>query len=98
MSQWRYSGNPGHDVSTPDLDQPFAPYGTAENVQVIEDCPIGRSAGFGFVETGSAAGAQAAIAARNGSSEWPPAHGRRCPAASSTRRRARRIGWWWRLW
>ena len=48
------------------LDEMFKPYGTVVSAQVIMDRDSGRSKGFGFVEMGSEAEAQAAIAALNG--------------------------------
>ncbi len=42
------------------------PHGTVESSQIITDRDTGRSKGFGFVEMGSQAEAQAAIAALNG--------------------------------
>jgi RNA recognition motif-containing protein len=66
MGKKLYVGNLGYDVSSSDLEQLFAPHGTVESAQVIEDRSTGRSKGFGFVEMGTAAEAQAAIAALNG--------------------------------
>jgi RNA recognition motif-containing protein len=40
----------------------FSQFGTVQSAQVIEDRDTGRSKGFGFVEMGSDAEAQAAIA------------------------------------
>jgi len=44
----------------------FSPHGTVQSAEVVADRDTGRSKGFGFVEMGSDAEAQAAIAALNG--------------------------------
>lgn len=56
-----YVGNLTYQVSSSDLEQMFAPFGGVQSAQVIEDRETGRSKGFGFVEMGSDAEAQAAI-------------------------------------
>jgi len=56
-----YVGNLSYNVSSSDLDQLFSQFGTVQSAQVIEDRDTGRSKGFGFVEMGSDAEAQAAI-------------------------------------
>ncbi len=66
MGKKLYVGNLGYDVSSSDLEQMFSPHGTVDSAQVIEDRSTGRSKGFGFVEMGSAAEAEAAISALNG--------------------------------
>src|SRR6185436_19621915 len=43
-----------------------SPHGTVQSAEVVADRDTGRSKGFGFVEMGSDAEAQAAIAALNG--------------------------------
>jgi RNA recognition motif-containing protein len=48
------------------VEQLFAAHGTVQSVQIINDRDTGRSKGFGFVEMGSDAEAQAAIQALNG--------------------------------
>src|SRR5689334_187190 len=48
------------------LSEMFSAHGTVQSAQVIMDRDTGRSKGFGFVEMGSDAEAQAAIAALNG--------------------------------
>jgi RNA recognition motif-containing protein len=53
-------------VTDEQLEQMFAPHGTVQSAQVIMDRDTGRSKGFGFVEMGSDAEAQAAAAALNG--------------------------------
>jgi RNA recognition motif-containing protein len=61
-----YCGNLGYNVTSSDLDQMFAQFGTVQSAEVINDRDTGRSKGFGFVEMGSDAEAQAAIAGING--------------------------------
>jgi len=56
-----YVGNLAFQVSDADLEQLFAGFGNVESVQIIQDRDTGRSKGFGFVEMGSEAEAQAAI-------------------------------------
>jgi RNA recognition motif-containing protein len=53
-------------MSESDLERLFGAHGTVQSAQVIMDRDTGRSKGFGFVEMGSDAEAQAAIAALNG--------------------------------
>jgi len=60
-----YCGNLSYNVSSSDLEQLFLPFGTVESAQVIADRDTGRSKGFGFVEMGSDAEAQAAITGLN---------------------------------
>jgi RNA recognition motif-containing protein len=66
MGKKLYVGNLSYSVSSADLEQIFAPHGTVQSAQVIEDRESGRSKGFGFVEMGSDEEAQAAITALNG--------------------------------
>ena len=56
-----YVGNLAYQVSDSDLEQLFSEFGTVQSAQVIQDRDTGRSKGFGFVEMGSDAEAQAAI-------------------------------------
>lgn len=65
MGKKLYCGNLSYDVSNSDLEQLFSEYGTVERADVISDRDTGRSKGFGFVEMGSEAEAQAAIAGLN---------------------------------
>jgi len=60
-----YVGNLTYNVNNSDLEALFAPYGTVQSSQVIEDRDTNRSKGFGFVEMGSDAEAEAAINALN---------------------------------
>ena len=66
MGKKLYVGNLSYDVNDADLQQLFAQHGTVQSANVISDKMTGRSKGFGFVEMGSDAEAQAAIAALNG--------------------------------
>src|ERR671937_704652 len=67
MGKKLYVGNLPYRVSDSDLQRLFEQHGTVQSAQVIMDRDTGRSKGFGFVEMGSDAEAQAAIAALNGS-------------------------------
>ncbi len=66
MGKKLYVGNLTYGVTDADLQQLFAQFGTVQSAQVIMDRDTGRSKGFGFVEMGSDAEAQAAIADMNG--------------------------------
>jgi cold-inducible RNA-binding protein len=66
MGKKVYVGNLSHTVSSADLERLFAQHGTVESANVITDRSTGRSKGFGFVEMGSSAEAQAAITALDG--------------------------------
>src|SRR5947209_16795294 len=66
MGKKLYVGNLNYSVTDSDLMKLFEPHGTVESAQVIMDRDTGRSKGFGFVEMGSDAEAQAAITALNG--------------------------------
>jgi RNA recognition motif-containing protein len=61
-----YVGNMSFDMDNMSLDELFKPFGTVVSAQVIMDRDSGRSKGFGFVEMGAEAEAQAAITALNG--------------------------------
>ncbi len=66
MGKKLYVGNLSYNVSSSDLEALCSPHGTVQSAEVIQDRETGRSKGFGFVEMGSDAEAQAAIAALNG--------------------------------
>src|SRR5450432_3915119 len=66
MGKKLYVGNLSYDVDSSALEQLFTPHGTVQSAEIINDRDTGRSKGFGFVEMGSDAEAQAAIAALNG--------------------------------
>jgi hypothetical protein len=60
-----YVGNLTYSVTSADLEQIFAEFGTVQSAQVIQDRETGRSKGFGFVEMGTDQEAQAAITGAN---------------------------------
>ena len=66
MGSKLYVGNLSYNTTGSDLEQLFAAHGQVTSAQVIADRDTGRSKGFGFVQMGSDAEAQAAIAALNG--------------------------------
>ena len=66
MGKKLYVGNLSYEVASSDLEQMFTSHGSVQSAEVIADRDTGRSKGFGFVEMGSDAEAQAAIAALNG--------------------------------
>jgi RNA recognition motif-containing protein len=66
MGKKLYVGNLNYDVDSSALEGLFKAHGTVQSAEVISDRDTGRSKGFGFVEMGSDAEAQAAIAAMNG--------------------------------
>nr|WP_206026677.1 RNA-binding protein [Rubrivivax benzoatilyticus] len=63
-----YVGNLAYSVRDDSLQQAFAQFGTVTSAKVMMDRETGRSKGFGFVEMGSDAEAQAAINGMNGQS------------------------------
>jgi len=54
-------GNLTSSVSSSDLQEWLAPFGTVQSAQVVSDRATGRSKGFGFVEMDTDAQAHAAI-------------------------------------
>ena len=66
MGNKLYVGNLSYNIRDEDLQQAFAQYGSVSSAKVMMDRDTGRSKGFGFVEMGSDAEAQAAINAMNG--------------------------------
>src|SRR5687767_4929560 len=66
MGSKLYVGNLSYNATSSDLEQMFGQHGTVQSAEVIQDRDTGRSKGFGFVQMGSDAEAQAAIAALNG--------------------------------
>lgn len=66
MGKKLYVGNLTYDVDESALEALFAPYGSVQSAQIIVDRDTNRSKGFGFVEMGTDAEAQAAIQALNG--------------------------------
>jgi RNA recognition motif-containing protein len=61
-----YVGNLAYSVRDQDLSDAFSQYGSVSSAKVMMDRETGRSKGFGFVEMGSDAEAQAAINGLNG--------------------------------
>ena len=66
MGNKLYVGNLAYSIRDEDLQQSFAQFGTVTSAKVMMDRDTGRSKGFGFVEMGSDAEAQAAINGMNG--------------------------------
>jgi RNA recognition motif-containing protein len=66
MGKRLYVGNLGYAVSSPDLETLFGQFGAVQSAEVVMDRDTGRSKGFGFVELGTDAEAQAAIRALDG--------------------------------
>ncbi len=66
MGNKLYVGNLAYSVRDESLQQAFGQYGTVTSAKVMMDRETGRSKGFGFVEMGSDAEAQAAINGMNG--------------------------------
>src|SRR3982751_312745 len=65
MGNKLYVGNLAYSIRDDDLQQAFAQFGTVASAKVMMDRDTGRSKGFGFVEMGSDAEAQAAINGMN---------------------------------
>jgi len=61
MGRKLYCGNLSFNTTSSDLKDLFAQYGEVVSAEVVVDRDSGRSRGFGFVEMGSDAAAQAAI-------------------------------------
>jgi len=61
-----YVGNLSYDTTSSALEQMFAPHGTVQSAEVIQDRDTNRSKGFGFVQMSNSTEAQAAITALNG--------------------------------
>src|SRR5437870_394372 len=66
MGKKLYVGNLSYGIGDSELQRIFEPHGTVQSAQVIMDRDTGKSKGFGFVEMGSDAEAQAAVQALNG--------------------------------
>jgi RNA recognition motif-containing protein len=66
MGNKLYVGNLPYSMRDEDLNEAFSQYGTVTSAKVMMDRDTGRSKGFGFVEMGSDAEAQAAINGMNG--------------------------------
>jgi RNA recognition motif-containing protein len=68
MGNKLYVGNLPYTVRDEDLQQSFSEFGSVTSAKVMMERDTGRSKGFGFVEMGSDAEAQAAINGMNGQS------------------------------
>ncbi len=68
MGNKLYVGNLPYTVRDEDLQQAFGAFGSVNSAKVMMERDTGRSKGFGFVEMGSDAEAQAAIEGMNGQS------------------------------
>src|SRR3954465_2093894 len=68
MGNKLYVGNLPYQVRDSDLEQAFGQFGQVTSAKVMMERETGRSKGFGFVEMGSDAEAQAAITGMNGQS------------------------------
>jgi RNA recognition motif-containing protein len=66
MGNKLYVGNLAYSVRDESLQSAFSQFGTVTSAKVMMDRETGRSKGFGFVEMGSDAEAQAAINGMNG--------------------------------
>jgi len=68
MGNKLYVGNLPYSVRDNDLQQAFGAFGLVTSAKVMMERDTGRSKGFGFVEMGSDAEAQAAVEGMNGQS------------------------------
>lgn len=68
MGNRLYVGNLPYSFRDDDMQQAFGPFGHITSAKVMMERDTGRSKGFGFVEMGSEAEAQAAIAGLHGQS------------------------------
>ena len=66
MGNKLYVGNLPYSVRDSDLEQAFGQFGAVTSAKVMMDRETGRSKGFGFVEMGNDAEAQAAVQGMNG--------------------------------
>lgn len=64
-----YVGNLSYEITSDDLSQTFAEYGTVKRVQLPTDRETGRLRGFAFVEMSTEAEETAAISSLDGA-EW----------------------------
>ena len=68
MGNKLYVGNLPYTVRDEDLQKAFGEFGQVSSAKVMMERDTGRSKGFGFVEMGSDADAQAAVQGMNGQS------------------------------
>jgi cold-inducible RNA-binding protein len=83
-----YVGNLTYNVNESDLEAMFTAFGSVQSAQIIVDRDTNRSKGFGFVEMGSDAEAQAAIKGLDGQEH----DGRRLTVNEAKPREARPSG------
>jgi RNA recognition motif-containing protein len=87
MARRIYVGGLPYSVDSSELEQIFSEHGQVSSARVIMDRETGRSKGFGFVEMGDEAQAQAAISALNGAE-----HGGRTLTVNEAKPQERRPG------
>ncbi len=61
-----YVGNLSYDMTDPELEKAFQPYGSVLSARIIVNKYNERSKGYGFVEMDSQASAEKAVQAMNG--------------------------------
>src|SRR5215204_3428041 len=66
MGSKLYVGNLSYNTTSSDLETLCSAHGTVQSAEVIQDRDTGQSKGFGFVQMGGNAEAQAVITALNG--------------------------------
>ena len=88
MAKKLYVGNLTYNVNESDLEAMFTAFGSVQSAQIIVDRDTNRSKGFGFVEMGSDAEAQAAIKGLDGQEH----DGRRLTVNEAKPREARPSG------
>jgi hypothetical protein len=66
MGSKLYVGNLSYNTTSSDLETLCSAHGTVQSAEVIQDRDTGQSKGFGFVQMGGDAEAQAVITALNG--------------------------------
>jgi cold-inducible RNA-binding protein len=66
MKNRLYVGNLSNDISEAQLQEFFGTYGTVVSVKIKLDSVTGESWGYGFVEMGDPAAAEAAMQGANG--------------------------------
>jgi RNA recognition motif-containing protein len=66
MGKKLYVGNLSYNTTEDSLKERFEAFGHVESVRIITDRDTDSSKGFGFIEMGTDAEAQAAIASTNG--------------------------------
>ena len=72
MGNKLYVGNLPYSFRDEDMQQAFSQFGSISSAKVMMERDTGRSKGFGFVEMGNDAEAQAAIKGMNGQAMGRP--------------------------